>query len=357
MAEPFRSIALEQPPMWRKLVRREAASLAFAELVNLLAGASDVTTVTERDVARIVEKHGRDPRLASEIRLRGLYADFLSHCLADGQLDEREIAALEHLRRLLRLSDAAVERAHTTVAHSVYGREVARAVEDGRVTAEERAFLAELERRLRVPAEVAHRIYRQEARRRLDAALQAAARDELLSDEEDAELRAMARSLDLEISADARTRGGYDRLRLYWLIENDELRAIACLAPLAPGEICVARRRAAWWEAGRANGTVGHDPQAAARAVYLRPASVRRRLLGVPPARRLDGGRLYLTSRRILFIGRTRSFQIALRHVVGYRPFADGVEIHAQQEPPPFLAFETDVDLFALLVGRLLRQG
>lgn len=357
MADPFRTVALAETPIWRKLVRRDADALAFSELVNLFAGAPDVTAVTERDVARIVQRHGRDPRLGPEARLRGLYADFLAHCLLDGHLDERELAALEHMRKLLRLGDSAVERAHMSVAYAVYGREVARAVEDGRVTDEERAFLAELEQRLRVPPDVAQRIYRQEARRRLDAALQEAARDELLSDEEDAELRTMARSLDIELSADARTRRAYDRLRLYWLIENGELTPIACLARLARGEICVGRRRAEWWEAGRANGTVGHDARAIARAVHLRPASVRRRLLGVQASRRLDAGRLYLTDRRLIFIGRSRSFQVALRHVTGYRPFADGIEVHTHQEPPPFLAFEKDVDLFALLLGRSLRQA
>lgn len=352
MAEPFRPMPVPDVPLWRRVSRRPLPGGSLAALLNLLAAAKDVGEVTEADLARIVAKHRHDPRVWSEPRLRTLYAEFLARCLADSRLDEHELRSLEHLRRLFRLNDHAVERAHAAGLREAYRREVA----DGRLGEQERAFLEELERRLKLPHHVARRIYEDEARGRLRAALNEAVRDERLTDEEHADLVAMAANLGVSLAADELSRRSYERLRLYWIIENGELHGLPCLPRLAAGEKCVAVRRGAWWEAGKANGTVPPDPLVTARAVHLRPATVRRRLTGVDSGRRLDRGRVYLTTRRVLFIGRMRTLNLSLRHIVGLRPFADGVELELLEGTPPFLAMRRDVDLFALLLARVLRD-
>lgn len=357
MTTPFHRVPVPEPSLLLRLTRRTPPGAALAALINRLALADRVTDVTEADIAAIVGQLGVDPRLRNETRLRALYTTFLARCLEDRQLDDTDLAELEHLRTLFRLSDASVRRAHQTAASEVYGRTVGEAIADGRLTPEERRFLDELRERLELPDDVAQRIYEDAARDRLRSALRDATNDDRLSDDEHEALQAMARNLGVAIDPAMLGRETYQRLRLYWHIENGALPERACPLRLGDEERCVARRRALWWEVHRPDRPGGNHPRDLATAIFLRPAAVPRRLSVGTPARRIDIGRLYLTTARLVFLGRDRGLHLPLRLMDAFRPYADGLEILGREGAATFFAIDRDLDLFALTLARVLKDA
>lgn len=358
MVEPFRTVPVPRRTLLDRLLQRPAAEQALAELTNLLAHTGDVTTVGPRNLDALRDRHGVDPRIVHAPQLRRLYREFLEYCLADRHLSESELEALGHLRALFRLPDSVVRRVHEETARQVYGATVNEAVADGRITAEERLFLHELQQRLTLPPAIAQRIIDDAAHGRLRAALASAADDDRLSDREHDELRAMARNMGAVLRLADEDRAHYDRLRLYWAIENTRPEGVPCDIELAPGELCLDVRDVRWHEGlppdARRYGS--RSPAAAATAIFLRPLSVGKRRLPVDAARRADTGVLSLTTRRIEFRGAARTVLVRLTDLSGMRPFANGVELLPAKGGALFAELERDVDLFALRLHRALRD-
>jgi flavin-binding protein dodecin len=148
MAEPFERRSGDGA-LSRVLGRRGKAS-AVREVEDLLARAGCVRDVASEEVESIAEAHGCDLEKRFGTQRRNLYKRFLEHCLLDCELSEEESEDLEHLRRLLRLSDADAGEVHENVARGVYGRAIDQVLEDHRLEPEEEVFLRRLRSQLQL---------------------------------------------------------------------------------------------------------------------------------------------------------------------------------------------------------------
>jgi flavin-binding protein dodecin len=164
MAGPFEHSPTPDRGLGSRLLARRARGAAAREVEALLAGAVNISDVTERDVAAAAERHGTDlSRLRSSCR--DLYRRYLEHCLVDQALSEEEAADLSHLRLLLALDEVAASEVQEEVSCAIYGSAIDEVLADHRLEADEEAFLKRLRDDLGLGDEVARRAF-EEGRRR-----------------------------------------------------------------------------------------------------------------------------------------------------------------------------------------------
>lgn len=135
------------------------------EIENLLAQAERVRDVTPEQLAGIAMQHGVDLETRLGTARRELYRRLLEHCLNDQELSEEETADVEHLRRLLALSDTDAAEVHEQVAHAVYGQALDQVLADHRLDPEEAEFLGRLGSALALPEDARDRLHDEGARR------------------------------------------------------------------------------------------------------------------------------------------------------------------------------------------------
>jgi hypothetical protein len=81
--------------------------------------------------------------------------------------------------------------------------------------------------------------------------------------------------------------------------------------------------------------------------------------MGIQPIRPevmrfLESGTLYLTNRRLIFVGmRTRQI-IRLASIQDFDAFSNGIALSRRFGRDPFLAFHGNVDIFAMIMGRAI---
>jgi hypothetical protein len=175
--------------------------------------------------------------------------------------------------------------------------------------------------------------------------------DERISPDEERELEDLAVHLGVRIEYDEKTKSILDRYRLYWLIENGEIPKIETAVPLGRGEQCYFTADANWCEL--------HAITKSARYGSLRDQSdegdeVQRQIFQEMEVK--DSGRIYLTNKRILFSGSKRQRTIPITSVKDFGPMENGIQIHRKTGPHPFLQFELSVDVFSLMLARILRD-
>lgn len=356
MAAPFEERPLRNPNIVQRLFSRKPRRNLALAIGNVLAAAPRLVDVTGAQIEDAVTGL-RDDAPARRLLPR-LYEKHVRHCLAERNLSDDAIAEISHLQTLLGLSQEDVEAIRTRLARPAYETAVTEAVSDGRMTEDERAFLDKVRRHLVLDDDVAEDIYKKGAQAYLQKVTNQAVADARLSPEEEKELHDVAQSLGGNLSYSDKTRATLERFRLYWLIENGDVPTVEVDINLQRGEACYFVTDADWLE----QRTVTRKTQYFASTKRLRIAKGWYWRTGTVQVARqqedvmslIDSGRLYLTSKRLLFMGGRRNSNIALTKVLQFTPYKDGVQIDKATGKSPFLRFEGNMELFAMLLQRAM---
>ena len=94
-----------------------------------------------------------------------------------------------------------------------------------------------------------------------------------------------------------------------------------------------------------------------ARGVYYRVGSVSEAGINRAPLKRGDGGRLLITSQRVLFLGTQGSQAWPLRDIASYQVYADGIVLEPRSGPSPSFTLDGDVELAAVILGAALARA
>ena len=339
-----------------RLLRRQPRRNAIAEIRDLLIESDRVQDVEPEAVQAIADRYGVrfQKHLAGE--REAIYREHLSDCLADRRLDETELQALRHLQQLLALTDPTAERLRAEAVEAIYHASVAEAVEDGRVSEEETAALLRLRDDLTLDTPRAEQIYADIANKRMQLAYDRALADERLSPQEDAELKEIARSLNVTVQTDGNSRRTLDRYRLFWLIENGDVPPVDPGIKLYRNEVCYATREVEWRELRRVTTGISYAGPTTrirmAKGVYWRMGHLRGMRHSSEMLMPVDAGTLYVTTKRLIFMGRLGNKTIRLNRILTFEPYSDGIEIKKDAGRSPVLLFSDDVEMFAALLQR-----
>lgn len=358
MAAPFTIQPLVRPTVLDKILRRRSTRNAIVDTNNLLASSTSVRDVSEADVEDIAETYKTHFTSRFRSELEQLYGDYLEHCLEDRELSSEELDDLQHLKSLFGLQDRTAQTIHETVASILYEESVGEAIADGELEPEERQFLQSLQTRLRLPEEIADRIYQQSAKALLQRRLDQAVADERLSPDEGEEIEAIARSLGLSVTLDEHTSRQLERFRLYWLIENGDVPTIDAGIRLQKSEHCYFAAAVDWYEHRKVTKRIRYSGPTArirlAKGIYWRAGDIAVQRVSDDVLAHVDAGRAFLTNKRLIFMGQRKNTNIRLQKILDFTPYGNGVDIQKDSGKSPFLQFDDDIDLFVMILDRMI---
>ncbi len=341
---------LKKKPLIRSLLKKEPDKTVVQELGKLLVGYPDLK-VPLKDLASATARLKVELRRSFGKELTKFYRKFLDKCLEDQVLSPDDWKALHQLKILFGFSNAQVERIHNQLVMHHYSQTVEQAIADKRLDPRERSFLKKMQHDLRLHPSVAEKIYRDKASEMVQRTFVTALSDKRLSPQEEKELDSLAHHLGVRMDFDERTQTILDRYRLFWLIENGEIPVIESAIQLGRNEKCYFTADANWCElqtitkSARYGSTTQHSNEG---------DQVQRQLFHELNVK--DSGRVYLTSKRILFSGDKRQRTIPHSRVKDFVPMENGVQIHRKSGNNPFLQFELGIEVFTLILARVLRD-
>jgi hypothetical protein len=360
---PFPS--LRPPPKrgWlERLLRVPRPDLAEQALQSLLVRRQP-SEVASTEISALLLRYGVVGPPAREL-LVSIWQRVLAAFLADDALSEPEIRYLEALRRTLTLTPAEVEQAERTVIHPRYEVAVGEAIADRHLSDAERSALDRLAEQLRLPPEVERDIYERSARRALAALVRESVADRRLSPEERDELALLAGHLGVEVSLDEATEAMLDRYALFWRVENGDCPTVTAPITLEAGEHCLFCCPAAWHRPlSHAKGgelREGVVSVRVARGVYYRCGSASDDFLTSAHhgrLREMDRGRLYITSRQVIFEGERGPIRRGLRSIDAFQVYRDGLILEKTSGRGLYLTLDGDVELAAVVLGAAMARA
>ncbi len=357
MQDAFQEKEFQKPSWWQELLGLTPNQNAVIALNNLLAH-KGVENVNMEDLEAIEDKYGINLHKKYQGQLKAFYRQLLETALRDKAFSDRELNQLKHVKQLLRISDKDVDVIHNEVAGRLYGARLKELLEDNKLTDNERDFLNRLQQQLRLSDKVVEDIYREQAGAIYQRLMEEAVSDERLSPEEEKELQSISENLGLDVQMDEATKEKLDKYRLYWQIENGELPEEDVRINLFKNETCYFHTVIDWYEHRQVTKRLNYSGPTLrvkiAQGLYWRAGSLGGHTASEDVTKYLDSGDLYLTNKRILFIGNRGNKRIYLKRILDFDAYSNGVQIQKDAGKSPFFAFDKHVDVFAMILGRIL---
>ena len=405
---------LKEPSFFQRLFKITIRENFLKEINNLLAShEDDYTKVSETALSELMEKYRIKKLNVHEDVFKDFFIKILKQSLADEVLTEIELDGINHIRRLFTISEEFVKTEIETATKKLYTKKVNQVINDGFVTDEEKAGLEETKRNLNLTSEqadsilnaeiksqgqgiyrnavrwsisdgelseqekenlnriqatlglsesTADNIYVEEVSKVYNDYLNKAISDQRLSPDEDKELELLAKKLGIRgVDCNNATRTLLDKYRLYWLIENGDVPTIASDISLQRNENLYFKVNIDWNELRTVTTRVDYSGVSTrikiCKGVYFRAGT------GTPQRetkdiyKLIDSGEMYLTNKRIIFMGNKGNKTIRLNKILSFSPYANGVEIKKDTGRSPFFAFNDNVELFSLLLSRAINDA
>jgi hypothetical protein len=159
----------------------------------------------------------------------------------------------------------------------------------------------------------------------------------------------LAHHLGVRLEVDERSKEILERYRLYWVIEKGEIPQIEVSIPLGKNENCYFVADANWCEVRAVTRTARYGRTK--RSIEDQVA--RQTFQEFIP---VDSGRIFLTNRRLIFYGNQSEHTIPFTRIKDFVPMEHGVQIHRKSGSHPFLQFDLGVEVFSLMLARILRD-
>lgn len=355
---PFRPIPAKQPNFFQHLFNLQPKENVIIEVNNLLAKAENISDIETDQIIGIADGYKINLEKQFTEERKDMFRKLVRHVINDDNISNEEAMQLNHLRDLLFLKQQDVEKILKEETQRRYGEHIDEALQDNRVSKAEKERLEQLRKNLMIDEAVAKQLYAGRAKANLQKFIEDAVSDERLSPDEEKEMNEIAKSLGIELSFDDNSQKALERFRLYWQIENGDLPELKSDINLFKGEKLHFKTAADWVEHKQVTRRINYGGPTArirlAKGIYYKAGSMGVNRTTEDVWQRLDSGMIYLTDRRIIFMGSRGNKNIRLNKILTFEPYNNGVDIQKSAGKSPFLEFSDNVDIFSMILGRLL---
>ena len=360
METPFKERQLEKPDFFQRILKKEPKQNALIEINNILSN-NKVLTIPIEKIQAIAAKYKVDINKQFSIELLQYYRRYLEYCCIDPSIFENKINELNHLALILSLNEEEVKQINKDLTSKIYKKEVDEAIRERRLSESKKEYLDKLEKSFQLPPELTDSIYKDSSEIIIKKYFEKAIEDQRFSPDEENELEEIKKSLNVSLEFDKPTKELIDKYRLYWEIENNILPEMSCEINLQKNETCHFITKAEWLEQKQITTRVNYSGPTLrikiAKGLYWRSGSLGVQRIKDDVWQTIDSGDVYLTNKRIIFMGSRGNKIIQFTKVLDFNVFSNGIDIQKDSGKSPFLQFSNNTDIFSMILGNLISRN
>jgi hypothetical protein len=350
---------LQSPSFFQKLIKKSPELNAYIEVNNLLA-TKIICDIKIEEIEEISTRYKLDLKSTFSNQFKELYLIYLKYCLTDSHLTENELQDLNHLKQLLALNNQEVSELHNRLATAIYKMSYNEVINDGQIDKNEQEFLDTLQKQIQLPEELANKISVDARKILLDKQLEKIIEDERISPDEWKEFNSIAKNLNIQINIDDATKSKLEKLKQYWLIENSDLPEISVQITLPKNEKCYYTTNVEWLENRTVTKRINYGGPSfrlkIMKGVYYNAGSAKVQRITSEELISIDHGQLFITNKRLIFIGLKKNTNIQLNKILSITPFRDGIGIDKESGKSPILKTTINADIMAMILARVIND-
>lgn len=359
MISPFKYKELKKTGLFSKLFNSNPKENAIIELNNLLA-TKPISEIKSSDIINISEKYKISLTTDFPESLFQFYEIYFKECINDKVLTEGEVSDLTHLKNLLALSDSEVKELHNKIAGEIYKMNYDEVIKDGIISDAEKHFLLNVQKNVLLPEEIVTKISEESRMLYLQSQFNQIISDEKVSPIEWNEFNLLAKNLNAELDLNENAIECLAKYQLFWFIENEALPIQEVNLNLQKTEVCYFTISCDWLENRTRTQRINYNGLNTRirimKGVYYNVGSISPQRITTEELTVIDSGTVYVTNKRIIFMGSKRNTNIKLDKILSLTPYSDGVGLEKDSGKSPILRVTHNADVLTRVLGRVIND-
>ena len=341
----FRNIPLLNQSIIQKLLGQQPFENAIIELNNFLVNNS-VRDITSDKVVYLSKKYGIDFLEVFSLNLEEFYAVIYSFSLIQkGLLYEDEIADdLNYFKKIFHLNENRLFKIQLEIGKKHFEKNFEEAIVDGRLTNENINSLKELGLKLNLSQNEISEISQRVSISFFEKLYQGAISKDRIKTNELMYLYNVAKGLNINLSHQYKT--SLERLNLYWIYENEELKEIETSTKLHKSERCFfILKKVKWYEEREAlKKRYGYSVFNSNKQILPQNLKI------------IDIGDVLLTNKRLIFIGLEKTTSTSYDKIIRLSEYKDSIVVDKGIGRSPIFNLDKDIDVFYIILKRLKNE-
>jgi hypothetical protein len=353
----FQNVPLVNTSFFQKIFKQLPTENSVIELNNLLAS-HPVKEISKQQIYEIEQRYQITLEQEFKLNLEEFYAVYLNYCFTDKSFDSEDIGNLNHLKSILSLDENTIEKLNHKVGAIIYRKYFEKSVANGRLIKKEEDFLEKIEKNLKLPKALVEMISAEIIGNYVRNYAENLIKNQNLSPDEEKDFENIAISLNLDAQFNEKMRQQLKRLKLYWALENLSLPTIEPDIVIQKSEYCYFKINSVnWYElrSVRQKPAYYNSNSRILKDFYLKQNSYKS-MNHSGDLKYIDKGSIYLTNKRIIFIGSTKNLNVRFEKILRLTPKSDGVEVDKETGKVAVIQLPDRVDEFCLILERLIRE-
>ena len=355
-ARIFKQKPLKRRSFWGWLFNKQIEENALIELTNAIVDSGRPSDVSKETIDNIHSRYRLNVYNEFSHEIATAYVAFVRHvfaALAKTELTQKDVDDIAALQEIFQIPADSVGRLNLKAGAAIYRDALKAALSDSVVTEKEKEDLLHLGRQLDLDEGTTRSLYNQALRALITEKVEDALEDGELSPDEEADIRDTCKRFDIDLSYTSNTEAAIRSAKKLWALRHGPLSPIGTTLQLKRGETCYACFNASWLEVRRTATTTWRShrmPPIEATSIAFAYAPIVEDCLT-----EIDVGQLYLTNKRLIFVGVANTNTIPFSKVLKIEQFREGIKVHKETGRSPYLVTRKAIELGAL-AKRLLEE-
>lgn len=359
MKHLFQKKELKKPTLIQKLLNKEPKENSLIKLNNLLAQ-KEILEITRGDITEIENKHKLKLTEDFPREIATIYEGIISELVKNINCSENDKKTIDHFANVLEIADSKKDKSYQTVVER-YAKEILTDLIDNYTLPENYDDkTSEIQKNLKISPEIIESISKNVRAKSLQSLFEQITENQRISPDEYNRLLKSAESLKIEFKLDDESASAVEKMKEYWEIENGELTPIDCNINLQKSELCYKTLDVTWKEKRKVTKRINYAGPTAKikimKGVHYRVGSAQVQRITNEELVEVDKGTLYITSKRIIFVGSKKNSNIRYNKILSFIPYKDGIEVVKDAGRNPFFLCKTISEDTHLILNRLLNE-
>jgi len=304
----------------------------------------------------------------SDKKKRDKYYKALDSALVDLILTDQERTRLSELTIELELTDRDIQDMHTRKHNELLERKLSafrsaikRALFDSDLTDTERKEISNLATSLELTREQIEVQFRSSVQEHIQKLIDDYTTSGMISPDDENKLNSFARQYDINIVFAPEDQQALNKLRRMWQIREGTPPVVDTPISLHNSERCYFKTDINWHEMRKEKVALAYTGPTAririAKGIYWRAGVLGGKPITSDTLVKIDSGTVYVTNKRLLFVGKLKNTSIRLNKIIDVEMYSDGVIVQKDAGRSPFLEFTQERDIFCATLQRAISDS